>query len=700
MKRLLAGGLALVARAIRFATGADQARHGMAAGQGLRRAPCRALRFSAASDKRVSRSVASLATVAAVVVGWTAILPLSPAEAQCATTGTSPGTVTFTCAQNTTTTSNVNSTSPNPSTSEGTQHFGSAPLVGQVNSGVTISGEGLTLQGGGTVSMTNNGTITTSVFQGKAVDLETAGGTGSAIFNNTGSVSSTGSGGASGVISSSNLIVTNSGTISGAEDGVAGNANLTVTNSGTISGAFGIGGGTGFLTVTNSSSGIISGGASIQTFSPLNLTNFGTLSGNIDALGTASSAIVNSGTILGVIRFTGGSSGNSMTLAPGSVITGQVLGSGTDTLQLGGSGAATFNVSNIGAGQQYQGFSTFNKVGLSTWTLTGSGAQNWTISQGALVGDTNSVQGSQITNNATLAFIQGATGTYAGSISGSGSLDKEGLGEVIMTGANTYTGPTVINGGALVVDGSIVSPTTVNAGGTLAGIGAVGATSVASGGTLSPGHNGIGTLTVNGNLAFATDATYVFGVSGVSSGFTNVTGTATLTGAIASAQFQGTTFANKYTILSAAGGLGLTEFSKFQTNSSAITAKLSYTATDVILNLISGFTSIGGLSGTNGLTRNQTAVAAALDNAFNNGGKSLTGLLGLSAGQLPAAFDALSGEGISAAQQTAFGAGNVFTTMMMDQGAFWRGGAAEKPAPGPFAAMPAKAPLARLGGGF
>jgi hypothetical protein len=260
MKRLLAGGLALVARAIRFATGADQARHGMAAGQGLRRAPCRALRFSAASDKRVSRSVASLATVAAVVVGWTAILPLSPAEAQCATTGTSPGTVTFTCAQNTTTTSNVNSTSPNPSTSEGTQHFGSAPLVGQVNSGVTISGEGLTLQGGGTVSMTNNGTITTRVFQGKAVDLETAGGTGSAIFNNTGSVSSTGSGGASGVISSSNLIVTNSGTISGAEDGVAGNANLTVTNSGTISGAFGIGGGTGFLTVTNSSSGIISGG--------------------------------------------------------------------------------------------------------------------------------------------------------------------------------------------------------------------------------------------------------------------------------------------------------------------------------------------------------------------------------------------------------------------------------------------------------
>ncbi|HEY6353912.1 MAG TPA: autotransporter domain-containing protein [Burkholderiaceae bacterium] len=162
--------------------------------------------------------------------------------------------------------------------------------------------------------------------------------------------------------------------------------------------------------------------------------------------------------------------------------------------------------------------------------------------------------------------------------------------------------------------------------------------------------------------------------------------------------------------MSATGGVSGTF--TFLTNSPAITAKLSYTSTDVILNLISGFTGIsGGLSGTSGLTRNQTAVAAALDNAFNNGGKSLTGLLGLSAGQLPKAFDALSGEGISAAQQTAFGAGDVFGAMMTDQGAFWRSGAAAdraadsngvtygalgyagEPAPGPFAAMPAKAPV-------
>jgi hypothetical protein len=55
----------------------------------------------------------------------------------------------------------------------------------------------------------------------------------------------------------------------------------------------------------------------------------------------------------------------------------------------------TFNVSNIGAAQQYRGFSVFNKIGASVWALTGTGAQNWNISGGTLIGDTNSLQGPQ-----------------------------------------------------------------------------------------------------------------------------------------------------------------------------------------------------------------------------------------------------------------------------------------------------------------
>ena len=292
MKQLLVGRLAFVARAIRFAAGADQAWHGMAAGRGLRLAPRCARLFSAASGKCVSRSAASLATVAVVVMAWTVILPLSRAEAACATTGTSPGTVTLTCAQNTTTTQSTNSTSPNSSTSDRIQSFANAPLVGQVNSGFTIDGEGLVLEGGNTVKMTNKGTITTSVGNGFGVELDTVGNTGSTIFNNTGSVSATGSGGI-GVVSSSNLNVTNSssGTISAAATGIVGGVNaLTVTNSGTISGGVLFGIRTdGLLTVTNSSSGIISGapGASIAA-GALNLTNAGTISGDVFTVGTAS----------------------------------------------------------------------------------------------------------------------------------------------------------------------------------------------------------------------------------------------------------------------------------------------------------------------------------------------------------------------------------------------------------------------------
>ena len=64
--------------------------------------------------------------------------------------------------------------------------------------------------------------------------------------------------------------------------------------------------------------------------------------------------------------------GNTLTLAPGSVISGKVLGTGSDTFQLGGSGAASFDVSQIGAAAQYQGFGTFNKIGSSVWTLSGT----------------------------------------------------------------------------------------------------------------------------------------------------------------------------------------------------------------------------------------------------------------------------------------------------------------------------------------
>ena len=118
--------------------------------------------------------------------------------------------------------------------------------------------------------------------------------------------------------------------------------------------------------------------------------------GGVGILG-ANLAVINSGAITGglsgdlspvranAITFTGGT--NALELQPGSAITGNVVAfSATDTLRLGGSGVASFDVSQIGLAGQYQGFGIFQKTGSGVWTLTGSNAtvMPWVIQAGTL----------------------------------------------------------------------------------------------------------------------------------------------------------------------------------------------------------------------------------------------------------------------------------------------------------------------------
>ena len=135
------------------------------------------------------------------------------------------------------------------------------------------------------------------------------------------------------------------------------------------------------------------------------------------------SGTINAATGFAAIEFCG--CGNSvLTLGPGSVINGLVLGNGTDTFQLGGPGKDSFNLGLIGAGLQYDGFATFNKIGSSNWTVTGTGAQDWNI-----LGGTLSVNG----------VINGLVTVNAG-----GTL-----------GGNGIVGNTTINGGTLAPGNSI-----------------------------------------------------------------------------------------------------------------------------------------------------------------------------------------------------------------------------------------------------
>jgi autotransporter-associated beta strand protein len=271
------------------------------------------------------------------------------------------------------------------------------------------------------------------------------------------------------------------------------------------------------------------------------------------------------------------------------------------------------------------------------------------------------------------------TATQAGVISelnGPRPLEKIGAGALILAAANTYTGPTTVSAGTLVVNGSIASSAvTVNSGATLSGTGTVGGLTINSGATFAPG-NSPGTMTVQGNLAFQSGALYVVQINSSTASSTNVTGSAALAGTVQAAFAAGSYATRAYTILSAAGGLGGTTFNTLTTSNlpAGFTASLSYTATDAILKLTatlgSGPSAPGGPSALAcAFSVNQCNVANALNAFFNNGGAlpaNFLPIFNLTGANLANALTLLSGEAATGGQQVGFQLTNQFLGVMLD----------------------------------
>jgi uncharacterized protein with beta-barrel porin domain len=245
----------------------------------------------------------------------------------------------------------------------------------------------------------------------------------------------------------------------------------------------------------------------------------------------------------------------------------------------------------------------------------------------------------------------------------------------VLTGTNTYSGATAVNGGRLTVNGAIPNSTlTVDGGATLGGTGTVG-NAIIKNGTLSPG-NSIGTFTVSGNLVMTAAASYLVEISPTNADRTNVGGTATLAGAVQAVFASGSYATRAYTILSAAGGLNGTTFNALTTSNlpANFNAPLSYTATDVILNLTATLGALTTLGVPNApsacaFSINQCNVANALNAFFNNGGAlppAFVNLFGLTGVNLGNALSQLSGEAATGAQQAAFQLTNQFLGIMLD----------------------------------
>ncbi len=158
-----------------------------------------------------------------------------------------------------------------------------------------------------------------------------------------------------------------------------------------------------------------------------------------------------------------------------------------------------------------------------------------------------------------LQLTGNGNGVLSGTISGGLSLQKFGSGAWTLSGTNSYTGPTTVSNGPLLINGSTAagSAVTVAADGRLGGSGTVnGTVSVASGGQLAPGSGEIGTLTLadSGATALTLNASRVMIDMGSAEGLCDqiaVAGTLVLNGAnvITLAFPDGTAPAGSYTQL-------------------------------------------------------------------------------------------------------------------------------------------------------
>jgi autotransporter-associated beta strand protein len=151
---------------------------------------------------------------------------------------------------------------------------------------------------------------------------------------------------------------------------------------------------------------------------------------------------------------------------------------------------------------------------ISGGTLTLQANSSSTFSAGMLNPNGVIVDNGTLNFNRTSFTLQGNTqfpiciqgiDFSSAAVTGSGSLVESGPTPLVLTAANSYTGPTKVNGGTLDVNGSLAASSTVTvaSGATLAGSGNVaGPTIVNAGGNVMGGYNNVGSLTL-ASLTFA-----------------------------------------------------------------------------------------------------------------------------------------------------------------------------------------------------
>ncbi|EBY2032012.1 autotransporter outer membrane beta-barrel domain-containing protein [Salmonella enterica subsp. enterica] len=217
------------------------------------------------------------------------------------------------------------------------------------------------------------------------------------------------------------------------------------------------GAGTLILNAENTYTGgtLISGGtlvaSNVEALGTGDVTNDAVLElntgGTFDNAISGSGQVVKSGddalTLSGSNTYTGGTIISGGTLVATNV---DALGSGdvTDNATLELNTGGTFDNAISGSGQVV-------KSGDDVLTLSGANSYSGgtLISDGTLVASNVEALGTgDVTDNATLELNTG--GTFDNAISGSGQVEKSGDGALTLSGANSYSGGTLISDGTLI----------------------------------------------------------------------------------------------------------------------------------------------------------------------------------------------------------------------------------------------------------
>ncbi|ECC8698854.1 autotransporter outer membrane beta-barrel domain-containing protein [Salmonella enterica] len=213
---------------------------------------------------------------------------------------------------------------------------------------------------------------------------------------------------------------------------------LTLSGSNSYTGGTTISGGT--LVASNVEA---LGTGDVTNNATLELNTGGDFINNIGGTGRVEKSGDDTLTLSGSNTYTGGTLINGGTLVASNV---EALGTGdvTDNATLALNTGGTFDNAISGSGQVV-------KSGDETLTLSGTNSYTGgtTISGGTLVATNVEALGSgDVTDDATLELNTG--GTFDNAISGSGKVEKSGDKTLTLSGANSYTGGTLISGGTLV----------------------------------------------------------------------------------------------------------------------------------------------------------------------------------------------------------------------------------------------------------